>query len=92
MMYYCAMQVLRDGLLDNLTVDDFHTACDPKAAGARHLDTVTRKLCSDSLHWFVMFSTARVGPAITTYLFGNTAMERICELRTRDGLPGTFTV
>jgi len=53
----------------------------------------TRELCSSTLDWFVMFSSVACGrgnAGQANYGYANSAMERICELRRSDGLPGRF--
>uniref|UniRef100_A0A8C4QVB8 Fatty acid synthase n=1 Tax=Eptatretus burgeri TaxID=7764 RepID=A0A8C4QVB8_EPTBU len=50
---------------------------------------ITRKLCPD-LDWFVVFSSVSAGrgnAGQSNYGLANSAMERICEKRHRDGLP-----
>ena len=64
-----------------------------KVVGTKNLDAATRELCADSLEWFVVFSSivsgcGNVGQAC--YGYANSVMERICELRRNDGLPGTI--
>nr|KAG5704186.1 hypothetical protein BaRGS_009716 [Batillaria attramentaria] len=83
--------VLRDGLMENQTVENFRAVSDPKVQGTANLDTVTRQLCKDSLDWFVAFSSVSCGrgnAGQANYGFANSVMERICEKRTADGLPG----
>lgn len=51
---------------------------------------VTRKKCPD-LDYFVVFSSVSCGrgnAGQSNYGFANSAMERICEQRHHDGLPG----
>lgn len=43
--------VLRDGLFENLTVDDFKEASNSKYWGAKNLDKHTRLMCGDELKW-----------------------------------------
>ena len=62
-----------------------------KTEGTKNLDAATRELCRDTLEWFVVFSSivsgrGNVGQAC--YGYANSAMERICEIRHNDGLPG----
>ena len=62
-----------------------------KIEGTKNLDAATRELCRDSLEWFVVFSSivsgrGNVGQA--NYGYANSVMERICEIRHNDGLPG----
>ena len=62
-----------------------------KIEGTKNLDAATRELCSDTLEWFVVFSSivsgrGNIGQAC--YGYANSVMERICEVRHNDGLPG----
>jgi len=55
---------------------------------------VTRELCGCTLEWFVVFSSivswyGNAGQA--NYGYGNSVMERICERRRSDGLPGQLS-
>lgn len=62
----------------------------PKIAGTHNLDKVTRQSCPE-LEFFVAFSSVSCGrgnAGQTNYGFANSVMERICEQRKRDGLPG----
>jgi len=59
--------------------------------GTKTLDVATRELCRDTLDWFVAFSSAvswRGNAGQANYGFANSVMERICERRRQDGLPG----
>ena len=90
-IYYVFQQVLRDGLIENQTTEMFQQCCGPKVNGTLNLDLVTRKLCSQELEWFVMFSSVSCGrgnAGQTNYGFANSSMERVCERRREDGLPG----
>lgn len=83
--------VLLDGLLSNQTPDRFSKVINPKVAGTLYLDDVTRRLCKESLDWFVVYSSVSCGrgnAGQSNYGFANSAMERVCEQRQRDGLPG----
>ncbi|XP_041363356.1 fatty acid synthase-like [Gigantopelta aegis] len=83
--------VLKDGFMENQTVENFQVVCDPKVKGTENLDKVTRDLCRDSLEWFVVFSSVSCGrgnAGQANYGFANSVMERVCEDRHRDGLPG----
>jgi len=51
----------------------------------------TRELCGNTLDWFVMFSSISCGrgkAGQSNYGYANSVMERICERRRSDGLPG----
>jgi len=55
----------------------------------------TRELCSNTLEWFVVFSSVSCGrgnAGQANYGYANSAMERICERRRSDGLPGQLPV
>ncbi|KAJ8025187.1 Fatty acid synthase [Holothuria leucospilota] len=83
--------VLKDGFLESLTPEDFKAVCRPKIDVARNLDQETRKMCGPELKWFVMFSSVACGrgnAGQSNYGFANSAMERLCEERAKDNLPG----
>lgn len=85
--------MLQDGLLENLTKENFDAVCKPKVIGTTNLDKVTRQLCSDSLDWFVVFSSVSCGrgnAGQSNYGYANSVMERICEDRKDNGFPGKF--
>jgi len=66
-----------------------------KIVGTRNLDVATRELCGDTLEWFVVFSSViswRGNAGQANYGFANSAMERICERRHKDGLPSQFSL
>ncbi|XP_010131413.1 PREDICTED: fatty acid synthase, partial [Buceros rhinoceros silvestris] len=82
--------VLRDGMIENQTPELFLEVNKPKYSGTFHLDWVTRKKCPD-LDYFVVFSSVSCGrgnAGQSNYGFANSTMERICEQRHHDGLPG----
>ncbi|NXM57354.1 FAS synthase, partial [Illadopsis cleaveri] len=82
--------VLRDGMIENQTPELFWEVNKPKYSGTLHLDWVTRKKCPD-LDYFVVFSSVSCGrgnAGQSNYGFANSTMERICEQRRHDGLPG----
>ncbi|KAK8766016.1 hypothetical protein V5799_007197, partial [Amblyomma americanum] len=84
------LEVLRDALLENQTAEAFEDVCRIKVDATVHLDDLSRNFCPDLDH-FVAFSSSvscdgNVGQA--NYGFANSAMERICERRSADGLPG----
>lgn len=84
------LQVLRDKLLENQTEADFVTSAGPKSLATHHLDVLSRKMCPHLRH-FVVFSSVSCGrgnAGQTNYGMNNSIMERICEARVRDGLPG----
>lgn len=82
--------VLRDAMLENQTPELFQDVNKPKYSGTLHLDRVTREACPE-LDYFVAFSSVSCGrgnAGQTNYGFANSTMERICERRKHDGLPG----
>jgi fatty acid synthase len=89
MSVHC-LQVLRDAILENQTEADFVTSAGPKAVATHHLDKLSRHMCPHLRH-FVVFSSVLCGrgnAGQTNYGMSNSIMERICEARVRDGLPG----
>ncbi|XP_068199679.1 fatty acid synthase [Antennarius striatus] len=88
-IFHLAM-VLKDGMLENLTPQLFMDVNRPKYDGTINLDIVSRKFCPD-LSYFVSFSSVSCGrgnAGQSNYGFANSAMERVCEKRHYDGLPG----
>jgi len=84
------LQVLRDRLLENQTEEDFVISAGPKSLASHHLDVLSRQMCPH-LRYFVVFSSVSCGhgnAGQTNYGMNNSIMERICEARVRDGLPG----
>uniref|UniRef100_A0A8C0C0W3 Fatty acid synthase n=1 Tax=Buteo japonicus TaxID=224669 RepID=A0A8C0C0W3_9AVES len=82
--------VLKDAMIENQTPELFWEVNKPKYSGTLHLDRVTRKKCPD-LDYFVVFSSVSCGrgnAGQSNYGFANSTMERICEQRHHDGLPG----
>lgn len=81
---------LKDGICRNQTIKTFEESFKGKAWATRCMDELTRKLCPDLRH-FVVFSSVSSGrgnPGQTNYGMSNSVMERICEKRAEDGLPG----
>ncbi|XP_076855678.1 fatty acid synthase [Brachyhypopomus gauderio] len=88
-VFHLAM-VLKDGMLENLTPEHFIEVNKPKYDGTVHLDRVTRQKCPELQH-FVVFSSVSCGrgnAGQSNYGFANSTMERVCERRQHDGLPG----
>ena len=55
----------------------------------------SREICSSTLEWFVVFSSVSCGrgnAGQANYGYANSAMERICERRRSDGLPGRLAM
>ncbi|XP_077481477.1 fatty acid synthase [Stigmatopora argus] len=88
-VFHLAM-VLKDGMLENLTPQQFLDVNKPKYDGTINLDKITRKSCPQ-LAYFVAFSSVSCGrgnAGQSNYGYANSAMERVCEKRCHDGLPG----
>ncbi|KAK8766988.1 hypothetical protein V5799_006227 [Amblyomma americanum] len=84
------VQVLSDALLENQTSESFERVCKPKVDGTKRLDELSRILCPYLDH-FVVFSSAvsgRGNAGQSNYGYANSVMERICEQRVAEGLPG----
>nr|XP_023013626.1 fatty acid synthase-like [Leptinotarsa decemlineata] len=81
--------VLRDGILSNQTKAKFEDVFKCKIVSGQNMDAATRKHCPD-LEYFVMFSSisARGIAGQTNYGMANSALERLCEQRKTDKLPG----
>ncbi|XP_056626779.1 fatty acid synthase [Triplophysa dalaica] len=88
-IFHLAM-VLKDGMLENLTPQQFIDVNKPKYDGTIYLDRVTRQKCPQ-LQQFVVFSSVSCGrgnAGQSNYGFANSSMERVCEQRRHDNLPG----
>ncbi|XP_025155072.1 LOW QUALITY PROTEIN: fatty acid synthase-like [Harpegnathos saltator] len=82
--------VLKDSLYQNQTTESFEETFKPKAMATKTMDKLSRKMCPD-LRYFVVFSSVSCGrgnAGQTNYGMANSIMERICERRVQDGLPG----
>ncbi|KAL3210853.1 hypothetical protein MRX96_008597 [Rhipicephalus microplus] len=82
--------VLRDAMIENQSVERYADVCKPKALGTECLNDVSRKRCPklDHLVVFSFLSSGRGQVGQTNYGFTNSVMERLCELRVADMLPG----
>ncbi|XP_017769930.1 PREDICTED: fatty acid synthase-like [Nicrophorus vespilloides] len=81
--------VLRDSMLENQTAENFKSSMLAKAVATKHFDKITRS--SKTLKHFVVFSSITSGRGKlgqTNYGMANSSMERICEMRRKDGFPG----
>jgi fatty acid synthase len=81
--------VLKDGIFENQTVENFTACLAPKVQASKHLDEITRSSCLQ-LRYFIVFSSFSSGqgfPGQTNYGMANSVMERICEKRKLDGFP-----
>jgi len=82
--------VLKDGICKNQTPESFEESFRGKAWSTKILDELSRKLCPQ-LRQFVVFSSVSCGKGNagqTNYGMANSIMERICERRAAEGLPG----
>ncbi|XP_075436103.1 fatty acid synthase isoform X2 [Ascaphus truei] len=82
--------VLKDAMIENLSTKLFQDVNKPKYDGTLHLDRVSRRTCPQLDH-FVVFSSMSCGrgnAGQSNYGFANSTMERICEKRRQDHLPG----
>lgn len=82
--------VLKDGVLKNQTAETFAESFRSKALATQTLDKLSRKVCPKLRH-FVVFSSVSCGrgnAGQTNYGMANSIMERICENRVQEGLPG----
>lgn len=76
--------------MENQTVQNFIDVCESKVNSTKNMDTLTRELCP-ALDYFVCFSSVSCGrgnAGQTNYGYANGVMERICEDRVSEGLPG----
>ncbi|XP_043502646.1 fatty acid synthase-like [Polistes fuscatus] len=81
---------LKDSIFRNQTVESFEESFKGKAWPTKRLDEISRKLCPNLRH-FVVFSSVSCGrgnAGQTNYGMANSVMERICEKRVEEGLPG----
>jgi fatty acid synthase len=82
--------VLNDALYENQTIETFRQTCESKINTFVNLDKLTRAL-NLNLDYFVCFSSISCGignAGQTNYGLANSVLERICELRRKDGLHG----
>lgn len=69
----------------------FMESAQSKILATQNLDTVTRNTCQRSLDHFVAFSTTNCNFGVeweASYAYTSSTMDRICEKRRKDGLPG----
>ncbi|MEE6527982.1 hypothetical protein FKM82_029804 [Ascaphus truei] len=79
-------------MIENLSTKLFQDVNKPKYDGTLHLDSVSRRTCPQLDH-FVVFSSMSCGrgnAGQSNYGFANSTMERICEKRHQDHLPGAY--
>lgn len=82
--------VLKDSICKNQRPESFEESFKAKAWSTKMLDELSRKLCP-GLRQFVVFSSISCGrgnAGQTYHGMANSVMERICERRVADGLPG----
>ncbi|KYM98433.1 Fatty acid synthase [Cyphomyrmex costatus] len=82
--------VLKDGFFKDQTAKTFTESFQSKARATQMLDKLSRKICLNLRH-FVVFSSVSCGrgnAGQTNYGMANSIMERICEKRAEEGLPG----
>ncbi|GFQ90829.1 fatty acid synthase [Trichonephila clavata] len=82
--------VLRDAFMENQTVENFNEVCSSKVTSTLNLDAASREFCPQ-LEMFVCFSSVSCGrgnAGQSNYGYANSVMERICEERCKEGLPG----
>lgn len=82
--------VLRDAFMENQTVQNYIEVCESKVQSTKNLDKLSRVSCPE-LDWFVCFSSVSCGrgnAGQSNYGYANSVMERICEDRLKEGLPG----
>lgn len=81
--------ILNDNIFEFQNADKFARTMEPKANATRHLDELSRTLCS-SLQYFVVFSSGSCGrgnAGQSNYGMANSVMERIMEQRCSLGFP-----
>lgn len=88
-LFHLAM-VLKDTLLENMTVSDFELVCRPKVDACVNLDAELRESRIQP-DYFVAFSSVTSGKGNagqSNYAYANSCIERVCELRRQDKLHG----
>lgn len=88
-MFNSALLLINLKLADQ-TPETFKQVAASKVNSTLNLDRITREQCPE-LDNFVCFSSMAAGrgsPGSSNYGYANSAMERICEQRKRDGLSG----
>nr|CAD7400388.1 unnamed protein product [Timema cristinae] len=81
---------LHDAFIENQTEESFVKSAGPKSISTKFFDQLSRTLCPELEH-FVIFSSVSCGrgnAGQTNYGMSNSVMERICEARRDEGLPG----
>ena len=82
--------VIKDRMFENQILEDFKVVVNAKRETTTNLDKISRMM-PKSMKYFVGFSSINNVNGIagqTNYCFANSSIERICELRRKDGLHG----
>lgn len=82
--------MLRDNIIKEQTKSAFDDVFRAKIVSGQNMDTVTRKHCRELDH-FVVFSSIACGRGNvgqSNYGMANSALEKLCEKRQRENLPG----
>ncbi|CAG9854644.1 unnamed protein product [Phyllotreta striolata] len=82
--------VLKDALIVNQTKETYEDVFKPKIVSGQNLDAISRRACPELDH-FVVFSSIACGRGNvgqTNYGMANSALERLCEKRKQQQLPG----
>lgn len=80
--------------MENQTVNNYIEVSESKVTSTKNLDNLSRDLCP-SLEHFVCFSSVSCGrgnAGQSNYGYANSVMERICEERNKEGLPGNILI
>ena len=91
-----AAMVIDDGLISNMSHEQFNTVLSPKVAGAWNLHnatTVNSQLEDSQLDFFVMYSSATTylgNPGQANYVAGNAFLESLARHRKSKGLTATY--
>ncbi|XP_053209039.1 fatty acid synthase-like isoform X2 [Panonychus citri] len=81
--------VLKDGLFENQSPESFTMVCNPKIQITSNLDKISRQSCPYLDHFVCFSSIATLGSVgQSNYAFANSFMERVCDERRENGLPG----
>ncbi|KAL1414020.1 hypothetical protein MTO96_030760 [Rhipicephalus appendiculatus] len=82
--------VLHDAIIENQSAETYKEVYKPKVLVTQRLDDISRERCPCLDHFVVFssFASGRGNAGQTNYAFANSVMERLCERRVEDGLPG----
>ncbi|CAG2164273.1 unnamed protein product, partial [Oppiella nova] len=87
---FSVAMVLSDSLFEDQTQESMTEVLTPKVQTISHLDVLSRVLCPE-LQYFVAISSVSSGRGTagqSNYGYANSYVERVCEQRHSDGLPG----